>query len=337
MNIKLNDSKIKPIGRYAYDGDSLKGECTGAGFEFHANLKSDVIVKCKFVNYAEVEDVHIGVMVDNNYDDMKNFLVPLDATEFTALSGVTGEHIVKIVKLNEFNRNGVCFDSIEFDGELLDRPADKPLKFEFYGDSLTCGYGNLHPNRNHPSPFNNYEHGYRTFASLLCNHFNAEMTVAAASGYGIFKDCEGTDRIWADFYDKALPKEGVEWNFDNYKADAVFINLGSNDWNFTQNHDATISTDDMFANAKKIIDDIRAKNPDCKLIFNYGINDYPLKNQKIDIPSLYERLNETYENSYVVKELQCNQLGGDWHPNVNDHYTAFSKFLCRLKDLKVEF
>lgn len=339
MQVRLNDENIKYIGRSLFDSGSLKCEFTDSGFEFKARCKGSVTVGCTLRDTAEQnEDVHFGVMINGDFDNMHDFCVPLSDTSFKAVENLPdGEYVIRIVKLNEFSRNCVSFDYIELDGELLEKPADKPLKFEFYGDSLTCGYGNLAQSRAYPTPFAALEHGYRTYAALLANKFNAELSVIAASGNGILHDFSGGDGLIGGFFDKALPCEGAPWNFENYKADAVFFNIGSNDYSYATNNKVPADSDAMFAEMKRILTVIRRHNPSCRLIFVFGINDSPLISDYINIPEMYERLHAEFDNSYIITNIQCNQLGGDWHPNTDDHMTVFKKILCRFDEQKISF
>lgn len=339
MKVLLSNQKIKCCGRYHLDGDELKCAFSASGFEFSARLSGGVTVNCEIdCKDEERGGCLIGVMINDDFENMTEIVVENSAKSFTAVENLpNGDYIIRIVKLNEFNSNTVTFKSVECDGELLDKPSDKPLKFEFYGDSLTCGYGNLSSDRLPPTPFNELEHAYRTYAAFLAREFNAEISVCAQSGYGILHDYDGGNGVLRTYYNMALPLENVKWNFDNYKADAVFINIGSNDFNFAKNSKTKLHTSDILNEFRSVVDDIRVHNPECKLIFNIGISDSPIFNEYCDLIEVYEKITAMYDNAYFITNLQCNQLGGNFHPNVDDHRTVFKKFMYRLKEQRVDF
>ena len=141
--------KINFKGRSAFVNDWLCLDFTASGIEFKAKFNnSDLVIESNIF----ADDGLLGIVLDNDFENMMHIPVTRGEQNITVLDNLNGIHIVKIVKLLEFGHGRYEFKSISFDGELLEKPKEKPLKFEFYGDSLTCGYGNLSTTRNSPSP-----------------------------------------------------------------------------------------------------------------------------------------------------------------------------------------
>ena len=334
----LNNEKIKLIGRYYQNAESLRCEFTASGFEFRAHLSGKIKINCKVDESSDCKMCHVGIIVNGDFENMSDLCLKVGETSFIAADDLAeGEYLVRIVKLDEFSKTRIDFFSIEFDGELLDKPADRPLKFEFYGDSITCGYGALSKTRETPNPFPALEHGYRTYAALLANHFGAELTVVAASGNGILCDFGGGPNVLRNYYDKAAPVENIKWDFRKYTPDAVFFNIGTNDYSFAKNSKTVADSDALANELESIVSDVVSHYPGCKLFFVYGINDAPLKCEYADIPSVYERLHEKFKNSYIITDIACNQLGGDWHPSVEDHKLVFDKIMAHFKEQNISF
>lgn len=116
--------------------------------------------------------------------------------------------------------------SITTDGELLP-PPQLPRALEFVGDSLTVGYG---ANGVAPCPGTLLsEDNSVTWGNLLCERFNANCSIIAWSGIGMYENSRG------EMYPETMPGvytrtlgavEGPEYDFTSFSPDAVVINLG---------------------------------------------------------------------------------------------------------------
>jgi len=323
--------KINLKGRNAFFNGWLCLDFTASGFEFKADFNnSNLVVESNI--YAD--DGLLGIVLDNDFENMIHIPVTRGEQNITVLENLNGVHIVKIVKLLEFSRGRYEFKSMSFDGELLEKPEEKPLKFEFYGDSLTCGYGNLCSTRNSPNPFGFLEHGYKTWCVHLCEKCGAEMSAVSSSGQGIVTDCVGNPNGTIErYYNMALPSRRVKWDFSKYVPDFVFINLGANDINYLRFIEgATMDWSVFKANAKKLIDEIRSNAPDCKIVIALG---HDKGSAPFDsVVNAYKELiaEENYKDIVVYDDITCNQLGGDWHPNLDDDYMMYEKLYNHLKE-----
>lgn len=111
--------------------------------------------------------------------------------------------------------------------------------FEFVGDSITSGEGlEQHVHTKTWSPEKQGLRGH--FALLLAECFNADISVLAQSGWGLTAGWNNDPAcVMPPVYTKvcALAKgtknktsgADEEWDFSKRSADAVFINLGTND------------------------------------------------------------------------------------------------------------
>ncbi|MFC2600845.1 MAG: GDSL-type esterase/lipase family protein [Treponema lecithinolyticum] len=115
----------------------------------------------------------------------------------------------------------------------------KKLMFEFVGDSITSGEGL--EQYVHTKTWSPEKQGLRGhFALLLAERFNADISVLAQSGWGLTAGWNNDPAcVMPPVYTKvcALAKgtknktsgADEEWDFSKRSADAVFINLGTND------------------------------------------------------------------------------------------------------------
>lgn len=327
--IKNNKENLKLCGRTAFLNDVLYLDFTASGFEFCADFKnSDVAIDVKI----KAENGLIGVIIDNDYDNMQDIPVFSGEQKITVAKNLNGKHTLKILKLLEYKKGYYAVKSLIFDGKMLEKPQEKPLKFEFYGDSLTCGYGNLSTNRESPNPFGLLEHGYRTWAALLCEKMNAEMSAVSSSGQGVLTDCSGNpEGTIFKYFDMAAPSFSVKWDFKNYQPDVIFIYIGANDMNYWRmNEGAEPVWPDFYKKSKELLESIKKECPSSKIVYLQG---HDGGNKYYDgIKKEYEKLASEYENVYYCGSLTSNQLGGDWHPSVDDHKMIFDQLYKYVKE-----
>lgn len=330
-NIIEYKDKINFKGRSAVLNGWICLDFTASGFEFQANFNdSDLVVESNIVADTGL----LGVVLDNDFENMIHIPVICGEQNITVLENLKGVHIVKIVKLLEYSHGRYEFKSIKFDGELLEKPEERPLKFEFYGDSLTCGYGNLCTTRNSPNPFDFLEHGYKTWCVHLCEKFGAEMSAVCCSGQGVVTDCTGNpEGVIEKYYNMAVPSRKIKWDFSKYVPDVVFFNIGANDMNYLRFYENAKMDWSVFkANAKKIIDEIRENAPKCKIVIPLG---HDKGCSTFDgVVNAYRELiaEENYKDIALYDDITCNQMGGDWHPNLQDDIMMYEKIYNHLKE-----
>ena len=150
-----------------------------------------------------------------------------------------GEHIIRIQKATEAEQGQVTIHSFTTDGKLLS--ADDlalPRHIEFYGDSLTCGYGTESESGDEPF-MPETENCCYTYAALTAAHFGADYNLISHSGRGLVRnygDSESTSEFTTTMSSRAFRTfdEVVEsaWDFQasHYSPDAIVITLGTNDF-----------------------------------------------------------------------------------------------------------
>lgn len=231
----LNSNKIKCVGRTYLKDDKLYMNFSGSGIKF--NILSDkLIVK---LTGTKVDDVngrpYVCVLVDNErYDyaiDNLDYVIILDLPY--------GKHNVQILKRTETSVSHCAITEIEFI-ELVDYEQEDKLKIEFYGDSLTCGFGNLSECADDPfkTSTESFLEGY---AYLTAKALNAEYSAISVSGFPVYKSRwnEGfpidsvADMISISDYSEDMTFDTVvPWDNTKYKPDLVVVNLGANDHSY---------------------------------------------------------------------------------------------------------
>lgn len=155
-----------------------------------------------------------------------------------------GEHLVRIQKATEAEQGRCTLHSFVTDGCLLQTAELKrPRHIEFYGDSLTCGYGTESLKGSDPF-LPETENCRYTFAALTADRFGADYNLISHSGRGLVRNygdslsiSDPTLTMSARAFRLYDEEPTSAWDFEQspYRPDALVITLGTNDFS-TQPH-----------------------------------------------------------------------------------------------------
>jgi hypothetical protein len=221
--IPFTDKKIYYEGRIGKDGASAILYWSGAQIEI--NFKGTGIGA---IFYESKGNNYYNVIIDN--DSSYIFRPSVEKKAYSLASGLEDkEHNLKIYKRTEWTRGITYFYGFlpESGTVLLDPPARKSRQMEFYGNSITAGFGVEDPTRadRADSIFTN---NYLSYAAITARHFNARAHYIVRSGIGIM--VSWIPIIMPELYDRLDPNDPESsWDFNAYQPDLVIINLLQND------------------------------------------------------------------------------------------------------------
>lgn len=319
-------SNINLLGRSTVVGSKIAGDFSGSGIEFELNCKGDVIVNLKF----ETTDGNLGVVINDDYENMQVVAVEAYLSKITIARDLQpGVYKFRVAKLNEFNKydsgTTVIFNSVTYNGLLLKKPAQKELKIEWYGDSLTCGYGNLWDSSMSQSPKQKYQNGYFTFPVFASRALNAEYSFCSSSGYGLVYSNQGNEANTLNgIWNKALPMKDPALEYDfGFDPDIIVITIGANDLTYTNNSKVSVSKETVQNAARKLLSNIRSKYPNVHIVWLGGFNSWnatkTYKNDYIDIDSAIKEIDEQDDMLWYKGNFTNTSSGLHTHPNVDEH------------------
>ena len=272
--VSFRDANIAYEGRIAYKDQAaeLIWSGTSATLWFQGTLLSAILQDVDTANYynAIIDDTTI---VKINPDTTKR--------SYVLASGLSkGNHKVQLFKRTEWDKGKTLFFGFEVeDSATVLPPQPKPKrKIEFYGNSITCGYG-VEDTRGKDSRDGYFENNYITYAALTARHFNAQYSCIGKSGIGVM--VSWFPLIMPEMYDRLDPTDSLsKWDFSQYTPDVVVIDLFQNDsWIINQPENAqfrarfgTKAPDEKFiVNAyKDFVSSIRKKYPRAQIICSLG-------------------------------------------------------------------
>jgi len=316
VEVSPKDPALRYVGRWdtrdaggpraAWAGSSLQAKFQGTGvnvlFKFSGNDQWQVLI-----------------------DGQPTSVIVADPakTVYPAATGLPDkEHTIELFKRTEPLVGTTQFMGLQLGkGKLLPLPARPKRRIEIVGDSITCGYGNESASQNEkfePKTENNYQ----AYGAVAARALNAEYVAVAWSGKWLF----GNNAIPL-LYDLALPNDPAsKWDFATWTADAVVVNLGTNDFGPKN------PTEKEWVDAyREFIKRVRTHYPQCHVFLAVGSmmsDGYPPGRKALSTlrgynQGIVEALKKEGDKKVHYVEFepqdQKNGIGGDWHPSVKTH------------------
>jgi len=223
VTVPFNSPNISYQGRIAMK-DSL-AELYWSGSQIKINFKGTGL-KASFKD--NIGDNYYNIIIDN--DSIRILRIDTIKKEYVLASGLADKpHNIKIYKRTEWNRGITSFYGFVLDkgSVILNSPVKNARKMEFFGNSITAGYGvEDYSGRDRSDSI--FTNNYLSYAAFTARHFEAECNYTVRSGIGIMVSWFPV--IMPEIYDRLNPNDpNSKWNFYIYQPDIVVINLFQND------------------------------------------------------------------------------------------------------------
>jgi lysophospholipase L1-like esterase len=250
------------------------------------------------------------------------FKIASGATQ-TAVLGTglaAGDHTVELYRETEGMYGNSVFGGI-IDGTVKTPPAGSGRLIEFIGDSISCGYGNLgvevHPPWDNACGFTlDTEAVYQAYDMMIGRTLNAEVSIIARSGWGVYRDGGGsTAGVLSSVYDNTLgTSNAVKWDFAR-KPDAVLMDLGTNDSATGAGGDPGKPYEDATV---AMVQTIRCHYPNAWIFLTMGpmTGDPLLTAMQAHITNAVTRLADPKVVGIKMPVQDVTHTGCDYHPDV---------------------
>ncbi len=235
--------------------------------------------------------------------------------EYMVFSGLTGVHTVELHKRTERLTGGIRLADFTLPkgGEFLAPPPEREHKIEYFGDSITCGAG---ASREHLAEGNPLDtDAFRSYVGISARMLMADYHTLSISGCGMIQDCMGKP---SGVVPPNFPYgcDGKPWDFRQFMAEAVVINLGQNDFS------APVDTAKYEERYLSFIDEIREAYGNPYIFCCVGtMNDNYLPHVKNVVEAAnkkgYDRVH-LVDLGVIIPEVEG--WGGMFHPGLQAHY-----------------
>lgn len=258
------------------------------------------------------------------------------------------EVTVTLIKLSEAAEStcGIISIDVTSVGDIAPT-AEKSLKIEFIGDSITCGYGVDDEDRNHHFATST-EDATKAYAYKTAQLLDADYSLVSYSGNGIVSGytTQGkqvkAQRV-PTFYEEFARTSGnyngycasmTDWDFSKFVPDVVVINLGTNDASYTGNDkDLQQEYTDAYV---EFLKKVRANNPEAQIICALGVMGDTLYNAMCAAAENYttETGDEKISTLHLTtQDGNANGYAADWHPTAASHDIAAQETAAMIKSV----
>jgi lysophospholipase L1-like esterase len=255
-------------------------------------------------------------------------------SEVTIASGLSdAEHTVELYRRIEPSQGTTEISGIRVDGEMLAVPPPTRV-IEVVGDSITCGYGNEGADQ-FCSFSPDTENHFLTYAAITARALGAELSTVAWSGKGIYynygDDSSAHVEPLPEIYGLTLPVESDTTQATGPLADAVVINLGTNDYST----DVDPTRDEFVTSYLDLIAQVRTRHPSamifCTVAPLLSGSDLATAQSAIDdVVAMRHSMGDT-----AVKRIDLTvpdlTFGCDWHPSIAAHMTMATQLTSELR------
>lgn len=285
----------------------------------------------------------MGVVIDGA--PVCRFPLMPGTRRYPLLAGMDGavSHEVSLIRDSQpvegSDGGPIEIEALTTDGEI-GPSSPRPLLIEFLGDSLTVGEGCLGPRS---------ANEWRTvwisvlgaFPALVSEAMHADMRVTALGGWGASRSWDNREenrigRIYSRLC-APIPGGGIPADFPERQADAVVINLGTNDGGpitRMEGDQRTAGEETLCRRAVELMREVRARNPGAVILWAYGMCGKPM--EPILKRAVDEFLAAGGERAAYLSLTPAPDQGSRSHPGPIAHRTAAREITDKLKEMLAE-
>lgn len=333
QSFAADDDHVKPLGRSLFRNGvrMFTYTCSGIEFEFRGTS-------------AEIDVVCGGkarVAVYLNDDIVTDRVLEKGNSKLEVFSSDTSRKCkVTLRKLSGAGNNYVGVKKINVVSEGAIAPtAEKKRRIEFIGDSITCGYG-VDPHKQREDFSGAVENGSKTYAALTAERFDAEYSICAWGGIGVYSSYSETSTpnqsvLIGDLYGK----QGIynaDWDFSKQQPDLIVLNIGANDNIWAK---GKAERNQKFGEAYyNFLAQVRAANPDACIICSFGVLGAGLMDEIREQAGRFCR--DTGDSRIYCLEFEHQNITRDgygtaYHPSAETHRIMadkLEKFISEIMD-----
>lgn len=309
------ENKLLPIGHSAVVDNALQMDWTNSGFEICGNISGEL----KIETVREDNAGFVNVIIDGA--DPVKVTVPVGTSTITVASNLTdGEHTVRVLSGTSPSFGTLSVTDIIYDGELKKHIEDSSkIRMMAIGDSITAGFGINGKNGDSTDTENKIatSDGYYSYAAIAARVLGAEIDTVAKEGAPISEVHGNVNKL-------NRRTASPDWNWENNQKDIIVINLGTNDeWILGKTPETAL------ADAKALLDDMRAKNPEAYIIWVYGMM---RKDYEASYTGAVEYMNQKGDLKIFSLEMNANTEALEGHPSAKAHKEYADKLVSFIKE-----
>ncbi|MBE6022976.1 MAG: GDSL family lipase [Cellulosilyticum sp.] len=349
MNYLVTEKYVKLLGRTTFKEGIryLSYSCSGIEFEM-TGCRADVVLWSDGKEWGEQFKAWMAVFINDEPAPRKRFCLREEERSYTLYESSKEETVkIRLVKYSEAAFAKVGIKLLKIQGEPPIPTAQKNLKIEFIGDSITCGYGN--EGRLDIDQFTTaQENPYLAYAAQTALQLEADYQLVSWSGIGILSSWteEGNqpnrrEQLMPKLYPytnlalKEIVGTSELWDFKQFSPDYIVIFLGTNDASYTKGY---IEREAAFeAVYYQFLLMVRMFNPQAKIICVLGgMSDELYEVIENTVKSYRENEKDLMIDCFKFNlQLEADGIGTDSHPSIKTHKKMATVLVQKIQeDLK---
>ena len=357
---KINFNELIWSGRYLdYEGVRYF-DYSASGFCFvMKGRRAESVILSDPDSWNEENKAVLGIFVTNG-DDTSIKAIPEEPTKRVTLrehetritlfeSDVEKTVCIRVMKFSEAAFGYAGLKALEIDGELqvVEPVENHPLKLEFIGDSITCGYG-IEGVWEKDTFTTQQERPDKAYAFLTAKALGAQVQLCSWSGIGLISNYVDPETVnlpdthWLmqanwPYTDKWLSlRLGLEpevWDSSRYEPDVLVIHLGTNDLSWVRGLEERRL--EYVAQLRQLIEAVHRRSPKAKIVCCLGIMGEVLNDSVREAVELFKKdfPKSCAEFLPFTQQLESDGIAADWHPSAVTHKKAAEKLtslICKL-------
>ncbi len=323
--------QMKCVGRCARTEHGIVLFYTGSGVEFTA--RGTELWATVEADYGMFE-LWMDIILDG--ERIQKLPLRRGTHEYLLCRGLSAEQPARVELLRDTQMIGddsasyLCVRGLRSDG-LLSKTEHKNRRLVFIGDSLTSGEGCGSTRRTEwiPVCFD----AVQSYPYLTAKGLDADYQVVSQSGWGLYASFDGNtghtlptiyERVCGAASDEKCLSAGAHapWDFDSFQADAVILNLGTNDSFAMQSGGWSEAdfTERFRQKARDFLGTLRRCHPNSRILWIYGMLGHELEPSIRTAVESYKRDAKDPLVSYLsLPECLPTELGAREHPTPEAH------------------
>lgn len=372
--MKLSFDKLTWSGRYL-DHDGVRYfDYSASGFCFvMKGKKAEAVFLSDAEKWSEENKAVLGIFITEGTEtgigaipDEPAFRLTLSSAETRCTlfdSPVEKTVCVRVMKFSEAAFGYAGLKEIEIDGDTANTVVEPvetttesrgvnfdklnhPLKLEFIGDSITCGYG-IEGVWEKDTFTTQQERPDKAYAFLTAKALGADIQLCSWSGIGLISNYVDPETVnlpdthWLmqanwPYTDKWLSlRLGLEpevWEpKGRFEPDVVIIHLGTNDISWVRGiEDRRLG---YVAQLRQLIEAVHRRSPEAAILCCLGIMGEALNDSVKEAVELFKKdfPKVRAEALAFTQQLESDGIGADWHPSAVTHKKAADKLVKVLR------
>ena len=356
---KINNNELNWSGRYLDHEGIRYFDYSASGFCFvMTGKRAEALVLSDPDSWNEANKGVLGIFVTEGSDtsigaipEEPTLRVTLNERENHIVlfdSPVEKTVTIRVMKFSECAFGYAGLKSLEIDGTMVSTGSTTvPLKLEFIGDSITCGYG-IEGVWEKDTFTTQQERPDKAYAFLTAKALGAQVQLCSWSGIGLISNYVDPETImlpdthWLmqanwPYTDKSLAlRLGIEpevWDANKYQPDIVVIHLGTNDISWVRGMEERRL--EYTAQLRHLIEAVHRRSPKAKICCCLGIMGEALNDSVKEAVELFKKdfPAVTAKALLFTQQLESDGIAADWHPSATTHKKAAELLVKELRTL----